>query len=422
MKKNFLMIALFAIALVFNACSSDDDNGGGTKFAYENLPTESKQFITDHFSDYNVTETLQLASSYTVALSKKTTKATVVYGSYVIEFDRQGEWTEIEGINESVLPDNVLALIPRSILSYVAQNYPDRGITEIKKETYGYKIDLTGTLDVELAFDANGEFLAADTDDDNDDTIIDYGQLPEIAKTFLSAHYNGQTPTKIKKDTDGYDVEYGNNTDVEFDLLGNWYKVEVDNSDQIPQTVIALLPQAVQTYITANYSSKKVESVKNKVSTYEVELNGDIDLVFDKDGNLWGTSGGTNNNNNSGKRLELSALPQAIQSYITEHFLSGTTFLYAEQDDDEYEVKLANGTQIDFYISGGLKSVEVLPGNSVPDSVVLAAVLSYVKKNYPNKEIEEYEQKTVGYKVELSGYPELELIFDSNGNFKGIDN
>ena len=117
--------------------------------------------------------------------------------------------------------------------------------------------------------------------------------MPETAQTFLNTHFAGQTPTKIKLDSDGYDVEFGNDTDVEFDLLGNWYKVEVDNSDQIPQTVIALLPQAAQTYISANYSSRKVESVKNKISTYEVELNGDIDLVFDKDGNLWSSSGNT---------------------------------------------------------------------------------------------------------------------------------
>lgn len=419
MKKNFLLMALFTLALTFSACSNDDDNdnsNGGTTVSYENLPSESKQFITDHFADYDVTKTLQQVSNYTVSLSKTTTTSG---SNYEIEFDAQGGWIEIEGLNDAVLPDNVLALIPRSILSYVAQNYPDRGITEIKKETYGYKIDLTGTLDVELAFDTNGEFLAADTDNTGD-TVVDYGQLPETAQTFLNTHFAGQTPTKIKLDSDGYDVEFGNDTDVEFDLLGNWYKVEVDNSDQIPQTVIALLPQAAQTYISANYSSRKVESVKNKISTYEVELNGDIDLVFDKDGNLWSSSGTTSNNNN-GQRLQFSALPQAIQAYLTGHFLSTTTFFYAEQDDEEYEVKLANGTDIDFYISGGLKSIEVLVGNSVPDSIIPDAILSYVKSNYPDRKIEEYEQKTAGYKVELSGYPELELIFDSNGNFKGQD-
>ncbi|MDR3056988.1 MAG: PepSY-like domain-containing protein [Prevotella sp.] len=414
MKKNFLMIALFTIALAFSACSDDDNDN--TVIPYDNLPAESKQFITDHFADYDITKTVQLASSYTVSLSKKT-KSTAS-GGYEIEFDRQGEWIEIEGRNDAVLPDNVLALIPRSILSYVSQNYQGRGITEIKKETYGYKIDLTGKLDVELKFDYNGEFLAADNDDD-DDVVIEFGNLPESSQTFLNTHFKGLTPSKVNKDNDGYDVKYANDTDVEFDLLGNWYKVEVEK-DQMPQTVIALFPQKIQDYISSNFSSKKVESIKNKISTYEVELNGDIDLVFDKEGNLW-NSNGNNNNNNNGQRLQFSALPQAVQSYLTEHFLTATTFLYAEQDDDEYEVKLANGTKVDFYIKGDMKSVEVLPGNSVPDSVVLGAILSYVKTNYPDKKIEEYEKKTIGFKVELSGYPELELIFDSNGNFKGLD-
>lgn len=416
MKKNFFMIALFAIALVFNACSNDD-NEDTTVIAYENLPAESKQFITDHFAGYEITKTVQLSSRYAVSLNKTVAKNTIAYGSYEVEFDRQGVWLEIEGRNDAALPDNVLALIPRSILSYINQNYPTRDITEIKKETYGYQIDLTGKLDVELKFDYNGNLLAVDNDEDG--VVIEFGKLPESAQAFLNTHFSGLTPTKIEKDNDGYEVEYADKTDVEFDLLGSWYKVEVEKGE-VPQSVLTLLPQKLLDYISSTHPSKKIESVKNKVSVYDVELYGDIDLVFDKEGNLWNSSN-NNSSNGHGERLQYSSLPQSVQSFLAEHFLTTTTFLYAEQEDNEYEVKLANGTQVEFYFDGSLKSVEVLPGNSVPDSVVKSEVLSYVKANYADKRIEEYEKKTIGYKVELSGYPKLELIFDSNGNFKGLD-
>lgn len=408
------MIALFAIVFILNACSNDD-NEDATVIAYENLPADSKQFITDHFAGYEVTKTVQLTSRYAVSLNKAVTKSTATNGSYEIEFDHQGVWLEIEGRNDAALPDNVLALIPRSILSYINQNYPTRAITEIKKETYGYHIDLTGKLDVELKFDYNGNFLTADSDDDG--AAIEFGKLPESAQTFLNTHFVGLTPTKIKKDNDGYGVEYADKTEVEFDLLGSWYKVEVEKGG-VSQSVLALLPQKLLIYISSNYPSSLVESVKNKVSIYEIELNNDTDLVFDKEGNLWNSN--NNNDKDQGKRLEFSLLPQAVQSFLTEHFLSTTTFLYAEQGDDEYEVKLVNGTQVEFYLDGSLKSVEVLPGNSVPESVVKSEILSYVKANYSDRRIEEYEQKAIGYKVEMSGYPELELIFDSNGNFKRL--
>ena len=415
MKTNFLLIALFAMGLFFGSCSNDDNNDLAV-VPYENLPAESKQFITDHFADYDVTKTIQSADGYAVSLSKKT-KSAISYGSYEIKFDRQGRWIEIEGRNDAVLPDNVLALIPRSIVSYVGQNYPPRGITEIKKETYGYKIELAGNPDTELMFDYNGEFLAKD-DDNNDGIIIEYNQLPAPARLFLTTHFSGQTASRVEKEKDGYEVKFANKIEVDFDLAGNWREVDV-NKNQMPQTIMALLPQKILDYISLNHSSKKVESVENKVSTYRVELNGDVNLVFDKEGNLWNTGG--NNDNNNGRRVQFSELPQSVQAFLTEHFLAGTTFLYAEKEGDEYEIKLANGTKVEFYIDGGLKSVEVLPGNSVPDSVVLGAILTYVKSNYANKKIEEYEKKKIGYKVELSGYPELELIFDSNGKFKGID-
>ncbi len=420
MKKNLLMIMLFALALAFGACSSDDDSNelGGAAIPYENLPAQSKQFITDHFVDYNVSETLDLSDSYSVLLNKKVEKATVVLGNYKVEFNRKGEWIKIEGLNNAALPDNVLALIPRSILSYVSQNYQGKGISEIEKESYGYKIELTGKPDIELKFNLNGGYLG--TDGDSQGAVVGYDQLPETAKAFLDTHFGNLKISKVKKDNDSYDVEYTNGTEVEFDLSGNWRQVEVDNKVQMTQSILALLPKPILDYISSNHSSKKIECIKNNVSTYKIELKEDIELVFDKDGNLWG-SGGNNNNNDNGQRPEFATLPQAIQSFLTEHFLKSTTFLYAKKDDGEYEVKLANGTEIEFTLNGDLKTVEVLPGNSVPDSVILRSILSYVKSKYPYKKIEEYEKKTRGYKVELSGYPELELIFDSNGNFKEID-
>lgn len=430
MKKNYLLIALLAIGLGFASCSSDDDTtptDESTEIAFENLPADSKQFINDHFAGYTVVGSNQKQTGYNAILSKSAgtnkSTSTVWQGDYKVEFNQQGEWIEIEGYNNSVvLPANVLALIPRSIVSYVSQNYPTRGITQIEKETYGYQIDLTGNLDIELMFDINGEFLAQDNDNDNDDQRIDLSQLPQAAQQFLSTHFSGRTPTLVKRDDNSYEVDYGNDTDLDFDLTGNWTKIDVDNNDVIPQSIMALLPQPILDYISTNHSTRKIESIENGVSTFEIDLSGDIDLEFDKAGNLWGSSANNNNNNNNGQRIEFSSLAQPIQATLNSYFLGNTvTFLYAERDDNEIEVKLSNGTDLDFYTDGSLKSVEVLPGNSVPDSVIPASILSYVRANYADKVIEEYESRTYGYKVELSGYPELELIFDVNGNFSGLD-
>jgi len=419
MKKICLIfITLFLTGIVLNSCSNDDEEYSEIDIPFENLPKVSKQFVSDHFADYDVSKTLESATKFTVLLSKKTVKASATSGTgYEIDFDLNGDWIKIEGHNNSVLPDNILALLPRNILSYVSQNYPTSGITEIEKKSYGYKIELDGKSDIEITFDTNGNYLG----NDNDNEVITYDQLPTNAKEFLTTHFGTKVPSSVNKDGDSYDVKYSDKTEVEFELTGNWSEVEVGNTT-MPQSIIDLLPSKIADYLTANYSSKKIESIKNKLSTYKLELNGDIELVFDKEGNLWGT--GSNNSGNEQKnRIEFSELSTVIQSFLNQHFLTGTTtFLYAEYDDNEYEVKLANGTDIDFYANGELKSVEVLPGNNVPDGVMPASIVSYVKANYPDKKVEEFEKKTIGFKVELSGYPEIELIFDTEGNFKRVDN
>lgn len=412
MKKVYLLFTvLFTVGFLSVFYSCKDDDGGNNIISYEALPTESKKFISDHFSDCDATKTFEQTSGYTVSLTKRNTSSTL---GYEIEFDRQGGWIEIEGRDDVVLPDNVLALMPRAILSYVKQNYAARGVCEIKKESYGYKIELAGKPDVELMFDIDGAYISKGVED----ATIAYDQLPAVVKTFLTTHFNGLTPSKIEKDGDSYDIKYANKVEVEFDLLGKWTEVDA-NGNQMPQTIIALLPNKLTEYLHANYASKQIEEIKNKISSYEIELFGDIDLIFDREGNLWDSGG--NQGSDDGQRVAFSALPQSIQSFLNQHLLSFTQFLYAEKDKDEYEVKLVNGTDVDFYLTGGLKSIEVLPGNKVPDSIILPEILSYVKANYSTKQIEEYEVKPIGFKVELSGYPEIELLFDTNGGFKGID-
>lgn len=427
MKKNYLaVIALFLVTsiFVFASCSSDDDNSStdsGTIISYGELPNSSQQFITDHFNGYNVQEAVKNNISYNVLLQKTTTKTTLSSGAgYKVEFDLLGNWIEIEGRYESALPDNVLALIPRSIVSYVTQNYNQRSINEIKKETYGYKIELAGKPDIELQFDELGTFIGHD--DDNDDVVIGLSQLPVISQTFLSSHFNGQVPSKITKDNDGYEVKLVTKFEIEFDVNGNFTKVDADDNT-MPQTIVALLPAKLTNYLSTNYSNRRIKEIKVKVSFYEIELNGDVDLVFDKNGDVWSIDD-DGKDSDQYERVAFSALPQTIQTYLNLHFLSSkqTTFLYAEKDNDKYEVKLANGTDVDFFIDGNLKKVEVLPNNNVPQSVILPAIVSYIQSNYPNKKIEEFEvKKNKGYKVELSGYPETELLFNINGNFIGMD-
>lgn len=419
--KKFYLSTLFILSLAlsfsFTSCSNDDDGittGYKEVISYENLPSVSKQFISDYFRGYTPAWTAKDIEGYEVSLQEGT-RAQIQRNGYEIKFDRNGIWKEIEAYNDNALPETVLALVPRSIASYVAMNYPQRGINEIKKEDYGFKVELTGKPDVDLKFDINGNFLT-NTDKDQ---VVAYDKLPQIAKDFITKHFSNLTVKEIKTDGISYETEFTNNVEIEFNLNGEWIDIDVDKTT-MPNSVIELLPLNISSYLANNYPSNPVEQIKRRANLFEIELKNDIKIVFDSEGNLWSIENDNKEPQNN-DRVNYVSLPASIKTILTIHFNGEANFLYAEKDKDEYDIKLRDGSEIDFDLQGNIKTIEVIPGKSVPSAIIPTKILSYVNANHSGKHIEEYEVKLFGYKIELSGYPSLELVFNKEGEFIGID-
>lgn len=130
--------------------------GGGGNSGTTELPQTAKDFMNTHFS----------GSSYTTKLDDGEYK--VYVGYYKIEFDRQGNWTQIDGETgnrKTALPASILALQPlNTINAYVNSRYSGRYIINIEKDykrgvTY-YEVELNNSVD--LIFDAQGSFLRRD--------------------------------------------------------------------------------------------------------------------------------------------------------------------------------------------------------------------------------------------------------------------
>ncbi len=114
-------------------------------------------------------------------------------------------------------------------------------------------------------------------------------------------------------------------------------------------------------------------------------------------------------------------LPQAAQEFLNTYF-AGSSVVRAVHDreigDNDYTVWLTDGSKVEFDGKGNWKSVENKKSN-VPDSVVPAKIKEYVTTNYPSLGIVKIEKSLYGYEVELSN--DLDLKFDSDGNFQRID-
>lgn len=136
--------------------------------------------------------------------------------------------------------------LPQAILAYLAQHYPGVAIRYAEREgdddePYRYEVELVNGI--ELYFDDNGNFLFADTDQDDDgygddgydddDIQIPPSQLPQAILDYISQHYPNVTIVKAEREEDddedyAYEVELSNGVELYFDANGNFLYAEND--------------------------------------------------------------------------------------------------------------------------------------------------------------------------------------------------
>ena len=111
-------------------------------------------------------------------------------------------------------------------------------------------------------------------------------------------------------------------------------------------------------------------------------------------------------------------LPAPAKEFINANY-PGEKVSYIVVDDDivkpDYTVRLANGVEIQFENSGALEKISARSG--VPAAVVPVQIADYVKANFPDAVVVEYEIGRRDFSVDLSNG--LELRF--NGKFKLVE-
>lgn len=141
------IVTLATSAFATTATMTLDDN---RPITVDELPHQAKAFITKNFANDQMTLITQdkevIGNEYKVRLSSGTE----------IEFDSKGEWTEVETIQGEV-PSH---LVPNKIADYVAKNYPNSHIKELKREARGWEVRLS--TGVELEFNSHLRIVEID--------------------------------------------------------------------------------------------------------------------------------------------------------------------------------------------------------------------------------------------------------------------
>lgn len=119
--------------------------------------------------------------------------------------------------------------------------------------------------------------------------------------------------------------------------------------------------------------------------------------------------------------IDRNNLPEEAQKMLSEYFPKTKVSLIKVDrhllKKTDYDVKLVNGTTIEFNNSGKWKSVDCKT-RAVPEGLIIKPIRNYVSKNFPDVKIVKIEKKSSGYEIELSDG--IELKFNLLGQFKSI--
>ena len=148
MTKNILnLLAVASLIFSISACNSDDSDSREVIVEVAELPEQSRNFLETNFNGFQVNRATKDVSSFDEYYE------IFVNNGITIDFNRIGEWTEVDGNGLSI----PTSFIDEEIVSYINTNYPTFPIENIDKKPYGYDVDLINNT--ELRFDTSGKLI-----------------------------------------------------------------------------------------------------------------------------------------------------------------------------------------------------------------------------------------------------------------------
>ena len=208
---------------------------------------------------------------------------TVLENGTEINYNSMGEWEEIN-FKWNPIPQSFLSELPKKIINFIEENYPDETIHKIERKHFGrkdliYRIQFHKPNDIEISFSQEGDLIS---DNPNEK------RLPSATKAFIKKHYPESQIVSIVDDVDGdFEVRLDNKTELDFDRKGVWFQLD-SKKKPFPNSIIEILPTEMIKYISKNYPEQFIKEVEKKSYGYRVTLNkpNNVELCFTGSGIL----------------------------------------------------------------------------------------------------------------------------------------
>lgn len=117
------------------------------------------------------------------------------------------------------------------------------------------------------------------------DKPIAVSQLPTAAQTFIKTNFSSDKVSHAFIDegfSTEYEVYFENGNQIEFDKNGQWKEVKC----VIGKVPAKIIPVSISKYISQYFNGTDIIKIKKDRRGYEVELRNEIELEFDLNGNF----------------------------------------------------------------------------------------------------------------------------------------
>lgn len=110
--------------------------------------------------------------------------------------------------------------------------------------------------------------------------VIPFLEMPLQAQQLIEQHFSKANVSLVMQERDGLSLEYevrlNDGTKVEFDKDGSLTKIDC-GAKAVP---VALIPEAVRSYVTANFPNAFIKEWGRDGRRWKAELNNGLELEF----------------------------------------------------------------------------------------------------------------------------------------------
>jgi hypothetical protein len=121
---------------------------------------------------------------------------------------------------------------------------------------------------------------------DNDVITQDIKRLPQKSQAFIAKYFPEEKVSYIKIDKEfmrtDYELNFVSGKEIEFNQDGEWYEIKCKKT-AVPAGII---PENIYAYVAQNFSNTLITKVERQYNHYDIELSNDLDLEFDLKGNF----------------------------------------------------------------------------------------------------------------------------------------